>query len=103
MAIFHYALSCVGLRHPDDIDALQTMIDRSRPITYDTFKKHCLWQPLALRLGYRIQGRGMRLRDDGYVQYRRSKWKGQWCYYLVHSATEYVFLPDSRLALQRKP
>lgn len=66
------------------------MVERAREIKIATFKRNCDWRPLAERLGY-IQGSLPRLEDDYHVRFFKSRFDGRPCYYMVHSAIEYVF------------
>jgi len=73
---------------------LEDMYDASLEITYATFLRHCPTLPeLARTLGYAVGSEpGLHLRNDHYVRYFRSKYKGQPCYYLAWSSIDHIFL-----------
>lgn len=90
---YHYAFNCTQLSMRS-VDALHAMIDQAVDITYATFRKHAVGlDEWAERMGYVTHGPGLRLKDDFHVSYHRSRWKGQRCYYIRHSAIEHVWLP----------
>jgi hypothetical protein len=70
------------------------MVDQSRDITYRTFQKHAKgltdW---AREMGYvrDPQHGGLSLKNDWHVSYHKSEYDGRPCYYLVHSAIEYIW------------
>lgn len=88
-----YAGSCVIV---DDIDGLKAMLEQKRRITYPTFQRHCH----ALRLWARLmeydrtRAEGLTLRDDRHVQYYRSRFRQQICYFLRHSGVEHIWMPE---------
>jgi hypothetical protein len=68
------------------------MVDNSREITSQTFFKHVDRKEVEDLLGY---DRHLRISQDYYVQYFKSKYAGKPCYYVVHSAIEYIFIKRS--------
>jgi hypothetical protein len=89
--MFEYETCCVNA----DGDDITEMCDQSISITYRTFISKL--SPAARKeikgmLGYERQG--LTLKGDWHVSYHRSKYQGKRCYYLVHSAIEYVFLAN---------
>ena len=76
--------SCVDLRGTD----IEAMIDVSREIAYKTFRFYVDVYKLSIDFGYRSR---FGLKNDYYVRYFKSKFKGEKCYYMVHSAIEYVY------------
>lgn len=80
-----FVTNCVSA-NGDDINA---MCDRAREISLATFKRRCDWREIAAMLGY---GRTFPIDKDWHVRYHRSRYRGVPCYYLVHSAIEYVFV-----------
>jgi len=90
----NYLVSCVDLPR-GKVKYLNECIDNAIDITYRTFMEHVNqaqvrelfpfyeWKP----------GRqpGLRLKDDFAVSYHRSKFMGKICYYMRHSAIEYIF------------
>lgn len=90
---FRYLTCCVamGMAKVDDLNA---MIAAGRPVTYMTFTQHVAREDLVrvfdhYEWGYRTDG--LRMKNDYHVAYFRSIYQGQRCYYLVHSAIEYIF------------
>lgn len=88
MKTFRYLINCVAA-HGDDINEMK---HSAREITWGTFSRHCDWEELAQGLGYAARPPALRLRDDWHVRFYRGKYKGEWCYFLVHSAIEYIFV-----------
>lgn len=85
---FRYLTCCVQAKGED----ITAMVEQARPITLRVFAKHCDWRPLARTLGYQLgRGRGLQLRQDWHVRYYRSVYQGAPCYFLKHSAIEYIF------------
>jgi hypothetical protein len=70
------------------------MADAGREVTRRTFLKHINRQHLAELehdLGYRLGHGELRMSRDWHVRYFRSKLHGRRCYFICHSAIEYVF------------
>lgn len=84
---YEYLTCCVD----STAKAIDAMTDRAREITFRTFASRVNWQPLSHELGY--DGRQMKLGDDPYVSFYRSRYMGAPCYYMVWSAIEYIFVP----------
>jgi len=84
--------TCVDLPQ-EDVESLRDMVEQGREITFSTFARHVDWQDVATSLGYIVRrGRGVYLKDEPYAYFYRSTWKGIPCYYMQHSAIEYIFL-----------
>lgn len=85
-----FKYSCVDCPKPSE---LEYILDRSRPVTHDTFKRHVghtLYKHLTDKLGYTASP--LRLKDDYAVSYHKSKTPfGKIVYYIQHSAIEYVY------------
>lgn len=78
---------------PADAPDLLAMQDAARRVCWPTFARRTRWQPLARSLGYAVgREKGLRLKDDPYVGFYRSRFRGQPCYYLEHSRVEHIFL-----------
>lgn len=94
---FYYFKSCV--EHTSyDTHLLLEMIENAREIKVNTFLRNCNWTPLVKSLGLAIGNeKGLHLKDDYHVEYYRSTYDGVPCYYMKHSAIEYIFLPVSKL------
>jgi hypothetical protein len=79
-------------------EEIAAMIDRSREISFATFKRRCNWVPVAKSMGYQVGPRTrqnrtwLRLDEDYHVRFYKSVYQGKPCYYMDHSAIEYVFM-----------
>lgn len=84
---YGYLTNCVGA----DGDAIRTMKNHAdcRAVCLDTMRKHCEMDELVMSLGY---SRKFHLCNDWLVRYYSSWYEGQWCYFMVHSAIEYIFV-----------
>lgn len=80
-----YVECCVN----SDYISINRMRDVAQAITFETFRKRVSITEVSKMLGY---GRNFSLKNDWHVAYYRSHYKGQPCYYLVHSAIEYIFV-----------
>lgn len=84
---------CTHLRGRD----IQEMVDSSIEITYRTFIKHVGIDLLKTIYPFSTYDWGsgksdyLRLKNDYMVSYHRGKYKGKLCYYIYHSAIEYIF------------
>ncbi len=69
------------------------MVDDAVDITYETMRKRVVGlDEWAKYMGYELHAsRGLTLKDDAYVTYHRSRYRGKRCYYLIHSAIEYIW------------
>ena len=100
---FSYLTNCVELGQADVPD-LNTMIAIGRDVSYLTFAERCDWQPWARTLDYQVgSGDGLHLKDDWYVNYYRSTFRGQPCYYAKHSAIEHIFTLQQIVAVINRP
>lgn len=88
-----YTRCCDGIASADQ---LREMYDGGREITFRTFALHTDISSMLGELGYATgRSRGLRLQDDMLVRYFKSAFRGQPCYYMVHSAIDHIFLfPD---------
>jgi len=73
--------------------SIDEMKDQAVEITYRSFAKHCVLGDFLHYHGYctRTRSTGLRLQDDGCVTYFKSWYRGKPCYYLKHSAIEYIW------------
>lgn len=96
MKNYHFFISCVGCEG-QILKSLNTMIRKSRKISYHTFlDKVPLKEIRDLFPQYKYNGGGLHIKDDWSVSWHKSKWNGKTCYYIRHSAIEYVFInPDN--------
>jgi len=87
---YSYETNCVG----STAHAIQSMIDRARSVTLQTIRRHCAeLAEFERRMGYDTGSErgGLRLRDDYHVSYFKSVYRGRPCYYVRHSAIEYIW------------
>jgi hypothetical protein len=75
-------------------DAIRDMIDQERQVTYQTALRHIGRDELARVFHHYDWGRKPRsltMRRDWHVGYFRSVYLGRPCYFVRHSAIEYIF------------
>lgn len=89
-----YIGSCVTVGDtPEGLENLNRMVEDSQAITYRTMLKHCDLLPFAACMGYdKHPNQGLTLKNDWHVGYYKSHWGNKVCYYLVHSAIEYIWV-----------
>ena len=80
MKAYHYKTDCVSSRAKDIIE----MVDNSREVTYETLRKHC--EGIST-----FFGTSPHIKNDWAVRFYKSKFKGKPCYYVDHSAIEYIW------------
>lgn len=92
-----YLTSCVGLG-TDEVADLLWMQDTAVEVQYHCFVRNTDWKPLARQLGYAVDPgeKGLRMTKDWHIRFYKSTWKGEECYYLKHSAIEYIFTRPAR-------
>jgi len=84
-----YHGNCTELKG-DDIEA---MVDQEKEISLRTMRKNCDISELEKLWGYAIgHEKGLHLKDDWAIRCFKSKYKGKPCYFICHSAIEYVYL-----------
>lgn len=97
MREFVFAFTCASApgAHEDVVRDLGEMTDDAKPVTLETFRRHCDWRPWAEGCGYSIKkDGGPPLSRDHHVAFFKSRWRGSPCYYAVWSAYECVFLRE---------
>ena len=95
---FHYLRCCVDFPS-GEVEHLTQMIDDAVDITYGTFIRHVDWKTVSDMFEYeRHPNQGLTLKDDFHVSYHKSKFKGETCYYVRHSAIEYIFVPEATVS-----
>lgn len=85
-----FITSCVESTY----DLIHPMVEEAREITYRTFFKHVrrdLVAPVFPAYDWRRRPRDLTLKRDWHVSYHKSRFGGRTCYYIRHSAIEYVF------------
>lgn len=91
MREYRYLTCCVDIQRPD-VPALNTMVNRAVPITLKTFRRHVDTAEWEQQMGYTRHGdHALPLSRDWHVAFYRSHFKGERCYFVVHSAIEYIF------------
>lgn len=83
---YEYVGCCVDLKGSD----IQAMVDLAKEVEVKTMKNVCdgfYW--LEKQLGYHAK---FPITGDYHVKAYRSKYRGKKCYFLCHSAIEYVFV-----------
>ena len=94
MAKFKFHTDCVS----SDGESINNMVDhdKQRDITRNTFLKYVCkedLQQLEDNFGYsRHYKQGLIMANDWHVSYHKSFYRGKPCYYLCHSAIEYIFI-----------
>ena len=87
-----YHINCVN----STAEKIDDMIDQARDITYKTFISHIEKGELSDLFPFYVWGpgraKGLRLKNDCAVSYYKSKYEGQECVYINHSAIEYIFI-----------
>ena len=85
-----YRWNCTN---PPNVDHLMSMVDDALEISRQTFILHVKQSKLnELFPDYcKRKDQGLTMRDDWHISYHRSMYNKQRCYFLVHSAIEYVF------------
>lgn len=93
--MYKYYCNCVNWPRKDVAEGLTVMIEKGIDITRKTFKKYVDKEALILleeQLGYeRDSRRGLTMSKDWHVSYHKSFLHGETCYYITHSAIEFVF------------
>ena len=89
MKPFNYHTCCIDANGAD----INAMTARARTITYRTMLKYCDLISWAHEQGYGRRTPDLTLRRDWYVSYHKSVYRGQPCYYMCHSAIEFIWTP----------
>ena len=94
MKTFHFETCCINAKGND----IREMVDQSRDLTYRTFFRYVsIEEVLELFPVYeRTVRTGLTIKKDYCIQYSKSKYQDRPCYYLTHSAIEYIFTTGLR-------
>lgn len=88
---FSFETSCVNA----DGDDITAMCEAAREVSYQTLVRR-VGRPKVAGIfadyDWRRRPRELTLRRDWHVSYHRSRYRGRACYYVRHSAIEYVFV-----------
>lgn len=90
MREYRYRTCCVD----STAEKIHAMTDEARDSSLQTLRKHCAGlEEWERSMGYTTghQRGGLRLKDDWHVGYFKSRYCGRPCYYIVHSAIEYIW------------
>lgn len=86
---FNYLTCCVN----STAFAIHAMTDAARDVSLATIRRHCVgvadW---ARGMGYAVGAEvGLHLKDDWAVSYHKSTYQNRACFYIRHSAIEYIW------------
>lgn len=84
---YHYEICCIN----SDAASIENMVDISREITLKTFLKYISREELYEILGG-VYNKNFPIEKDYHIHYYKSKYKSKNCYYIKHSAIEYIFV-----------
>ena len=90
MKTYHYRTCCVDSTG----EAINAMTDQAFDSSLQAMRRRCgdltEWEKV---MGYDTGNErgGLRLKDDWHVSFHRSRYRGQPCYYIKHSAIEYIW------------
>lgn len=75
-----------------ELNGINEMVDQSIDISYRTFMKHVKnVAEIFPQYDWSQKPKNLTLKQDCYVSYHRSKYRGKRCYYICHSAIEYIW------------
>ena len=75
---------CVNAKAND----IQAMVDQAKEVPFTVLARHCEIEDFEREMGY---GPWLRMENDYAVSYYKSTYQGRPCYFVDHSAIEYVF------------
>ncbi len=81
---FQYETCCVH----STFEKISAMTREAKQVSYRTFRKYVSIREVSKMLGY---DRYLPLKKDWHVGFFKSHYDGKPCYYLVHSAIEYIW------------
>jgi len=89
MKEYTYLTCCVN----STAELIDDMVDNSTEITAETFFKHVSLKEVNDMFGYTLNSKQLNsIKKDYHVAYFKGTYDNQKCYYLVHSAIEYIFV-----------
>lgn len=94
---YRFETSCVNST-AEKISAM-TAPWMAKKVKAKTFFNYVDRKEVEKMLGY--EGTDLRIRNDWHVGFYRSRYDGKPCYFLVHSAIEYVWVDDSEEVEER--
>ncbi len=93
MKKYHYNTCCVD----STAELINAMADIAKEVSYKTFSRNCEglqeWEKSA---GYTVghERGGLRMKDDYAVSFYKSSFDGKPCFYICHSAIEYIWIME---------
>lgn len=93
-----YHTCCVALSE-EDVPALDAMQAARRDISFSTFRRHVNYLATATALDYGTRRGDLKLQGDYHVNFYRSTYKCAPCFFMIHSAIEYIFIRKEDLCL----
>lgn len=87
--MYEYETCCVN----STAELINALTENARQITWTTFRRHVSWEHVReLFPFYSYRGEdGLHIKDDWAVSFWKSCYDGRPCYYITHSAIEYIF------------
>lgn len=83
---FQYETCCLNANGDD----ITEMVDGSHEVTLAAIRQHCAgFAEWCTKMGY--DSRGLTIDRDWAVSYHKSVYRGKPCYYIYHSAIEYIW------------
>jgi len=74
-------------------DLTLKMVDQAKELDYNDFSNAVTGlDQLAISMHYVLDDTGLQLKNDYHVRYYKSRFNNKPCYFMVHSAIEYIFL-----------
>lgn len=88
--MYRYLTNCISA----DGESIADMVDQEQQVTWDEFTRHVPLSDLEdMFPQYSWHGeRGLLLKDDWAVSFWKSKYQGRDCYFMNHSAIEYIWV-----------
>jgi hypothetical protein len=93
MPTYRFETDCTAIPK-DDVEDLQALIDGAREVSYDTLVRRVgreTVKEVFSQYDWSRRGEDLRLKNDWHVRYHVGRYKGRKCYFIVHSAIEYLF------------
>ena len=81
-----YLTCCVN----STAELIDNMVEQAKEISVSTFLRRVNID--VKDFGYATKGKGLRLKNDYAVRFFKSVFDGQACYYMCHSAIEYIYI-----------
>lgn len=85
----------------DFVDSIEQMREDEKEVGWRTLIRRIDFRDIARLFPFydwKGYGNGLHIKDDYAVSFHRSKYNGQRCYYIQHSAFEYIFMAQNEAA-----